>query len=258
MFEFSLEKAAVLKNVVDAVKDLVEIVVLDVSPCGVSFQTMDSSHVALVALALPAAAFASYECGGEHAVAVRVADLSRILKIAGPADGVRVKSGETDDELDVHVSGAGGRRAAFSVRLVESDDERVAFEDMAVSARFSMSSAEFARIVKDLGAFGDTLRIEVTGSGPRFETRGDVGTARIDAVDEGCESSCGEEFALTFGMRYLISFSRGASLSPRVDVGLSPGMPIRVRYVLEGGGDLSFFLAPKISDDEDGGAEDDD
>ena len=248
MFDFSFEKAAVLKNVVDAIKDLVEVTVLDVLPHGIETQTMDSSHVALVSLSLPAAAFTTYECDGEHAIGVRVEDLSRVLKIAGPADGVRIKSGETDESICITVSGSGGRRAEFSLRLVESDAERMAVGEMDASAKFSMSSAEFARIAKDLGAFGDTMRIEATSAGPRFETKGDMGTARIDAVDEGCESACEEEFALTFGLRYLVSFAKGASLASRVGLALSPDVPILVRYGIEGGGALSFYLAPKIDD----------
>lgn len=48
MFEAKLSDGTVLKRIVDAIKDLVQDVNLDISASGISLQAMDSSHVALV------------------------------------------------------------------------------------------------------------------------------------------------------------------------------------------------------------------
>ena len=48
MFEAKLNDGTVLKRIVDAIKDLVQDVNLDISETGISLQAMDSSHVALV------------------------------------------------------------------------------------------------------------------------------------------------------------------------------------------------------------------
>ena len=50
MFEAKLTEGHTLKKIVEAIKDLVTDVNLDVSPQGISLQAMDSSHVALVNL----------------------------------------------------------------------------------------------------------------------------------------------------------------------------------------------------------------
>jgi len=50
MFEAKLTDGTVLKRIVEAIKDLVTEVNIDVTPTGLSLQAMDSSHVALVNL----------------------------------------------------------------------------------------------------------------------------------------------------------------------------------------------------------------
>ena len=52
MFEAKLAEGHTLKKIVEAIKDLVTDVNLDVSPQGISLQAMDTSHVALVSLFL--------------------------------------------------------------------------------------------------------------------------------------------------------------------------------------------------------------
>jgi len=47
-----LTEGHTLKKIVEAIKDLVTDVNLDVSPQGISLQAMDTSHVALVSLFL--------------------------------------------------------------------------------------------------------------------------------------------------------------------------------------------------------------
>lgn len=60
MFQARLEQGIVLKKIVEAIKELVTSVNIDVSSAGLSIQAMDSSHVALVALTLSEAGFAQF------------------------------------------------------------------------------------------------------------------------------------------------------------------------------------------------------
>lgn len=60
MFEAKLNDGTVLKRIVDAIKDLVQDVNLDISSTGISLQAMDSSHVALVQMHLARSGFSTY------------------------------------------------------------------------------------------------------------------------------------------------------------------------------------------------------
>jgi proliferating cell nuclear antigen len=56
--------------------------------------------------------------------------------------------------------------------------------------------------------------------------------------------------SLTFALRYLNSFAKATPLAGRVKLCLARDMPISVSYEISDMGSLSFFLAPKIEDED--------
>lgn len=62
MFHAKLNEGILIKKLIDAIKDLVSDINLDISAIGISLQAMDSSHVALVTLNLSAEGFEEYRC----------------------------------------------------------------------------------------------------------------------------------------------------------------------------------------------------
>ena len=62
MFEAKLAQSAVLKKIIDAIKDLVTEASWDCSPQSMSLQAMDTSHVSLVTVALKSEGFDHYRC----------------------------------------------------------------------------------------------------------------------------------------------------------------------------------------------------
>ena len=62
MFEAKLVQSTTLKQILDAIKDLVNEASWDCSNSGMSLQAMDTSHVSLVAVLLKAEAFEKYRC----------------------------------------------------------------------------------------------------------------------------------------------------------------------------------------------------
>ncbi len=79
-----------------------------------------------------------------------------------------------------------------------------------------MPSAEFQRIVRDLGVLGDTCSISVTKDGVRFSVKGDLGTGNItrkpstsaEKEDEHTTLEMEEPTELQFALRYLNFFTR--------------------------------------------------
>jgi proliferating cell nuclear antigen len=53
---------------------------------------------------------------------------------------------------------------------------------------------------------------------------------------------------LTFSLKYLLNFAKSAPLADKVVLNMSNEVPLLVNFEFEQG-NLSFFLAPKISDD---------
>jgi proliferating cell nuclear antigen len=59
-----------------------------------------------------------------------------------------------------------------------------------------------------------------------------------------------EEVSLTFALRYLNFFAKATPLSGQVSLKMSPDVPLVVEYAIEDMGQIRFYLAPKIEEDE--------
>eukprot|EP00122_Pirum_gemmata_P012062 Pgem_evm1s11195 len=77
MFEARLEGAALLKKILDSIKDLVENAEFECNAQGLSMQAMDGSHVSLVHLVLRSEGFSPYRCDRAQNLGVNIASFAK-------------------------------------------------------------------------------------------------------------------------------------------------------------------------------------
>lgn len=71
------------------------------------------------------------------------------------------------------------RVAEYDMKLLDIDSEHLGIPDTQYEAVVRMSSAEFARICRDLGTLGESVKIEVSKEGVNFSTDGEIGSAKL-------------------------------------------------------------------------------
>jgi len=260
MFEARLTQGAVLKKLVEAMKDLVNDANLDCASTGVTMQAMDSSHVSLVSLKLDTDGFDRYRCDRTMSLGLNLGSLSKILKCASGDDIVTLKTEEGSDLITFMFESASADRVSeFDMKLMDIDSEHLTVPDQTYSCQIKMPSSEFQRICRDLAVLGDTCTIKCTKDGVRFSVKGDLGTGSIlhkhgsgaaaDKAEEGVTIVCEEPVELTFALRYLNFFTKATSLAPVVSLSMTKDVPLVVAYEMEGLGHLKYFLAPKIDEE---------
>lgn len=99
MFEAKIDKAATLKKIVEAVKELVTDAKFECTSSGVSLQAMDASHVSLVQLLLRADGFEDYRCDRNISLGMNLESLSKVLKCAGNDDVVTMRAEDDADSV---------------------------------------------------------------------------------------------------------------------------------------------------------------
>mmetsp|Transcript_62442 Transcript_62442/g.92798 ORF Transcript_62442/g.92798 Transcript_62442/m.92798 type:complete len:150 (+) Transcript_62442:114-563(+) len=99
MFEARLIQGRVFKQLIDALKDLVQDCNIDVSEDEMSIQAMDSSHVSLVGVSLLAKGFDHYRCDRQISLGVNSANMAKILKCAGNDDIITLKAEDSAENL---------------------------------------------------------------------------------------------------------------------------------------------------------------
>jgi len=259
MFEARLTQGRVFKQLIEALKDLVQDANVDCNEDGLSIQAMDSSHVSLVAVELRSGGFDHYRCDRTISLGFNSANMSKILKCAGNDDIITLKAEDTADSLMLMFeSPSQDRIADFELKLMDIDSEQLGIPDTDYKCTIKMPSSEFQRIIRDLQVLGDTCVINCTKEGVRFSVSGDLGTGNVlirsnsapEKEEEQVLIDMEEPVELTFALRYLNFFTKATSLGPSVIISMSPDVPIVVEYPIEESGHIKYYLAPKIDENE--------
>lgn len=98
------------------------------------------------------------------------------------------------------------------------------------------------------------VAIEATKEGVKFSCTGDIGNGAItlrshtnvDKPEQNVDINLSEPVALTFSLKYLVSFCKASGLSGSVKLCLSNEVPLLVEYTLASNSHLRFYLAPKV------------
>lgn len=261
-FEARLAHGAMLKKIIDSIKDLVTEGNFDCSETGIKLQAMDSSHVALVSLAMNREGFEEYKCLKPMSMGINIGSMAKLLKCAGNEDFITLRAGESSDSVGlVFENPKQTRDSNFDLKLMEIDSEHLGIPDTQYSCVVSMSAGEFQRICREIAIIGDTVTINCSKEGVRFSVAGDMGSGSIALHPNGSDGSdCGkdeiptiikldEEVNLTFALRYLNMFAKASSLSDTVTLKITKDVPLVVEYGMDLLGHIRFYLAPKIEED---------
>merc|ERR1712224_1146711 len=135
VLEAHLQQAALLKKVVDAMKDLCKDVNFDCSEKGLQVQSMDSSHVALVSLMLRESAFADFKCDRATSLGMNVDSLSKIFKMCGPTDSLKLRWQNDADRI-----------ADFDLKLMQIESEHMEIPEQQYKVVAKLPSAEFLKV----------------------------------------------------------------------------------------------------------------
>ncbi|KAF8552672.1 proliferating cell nuclear antigen [Imleria badia] len=180
MLEAKLEEAALLKRLLDSVKELVTDANFECNEEGINLQAMDNSHVALVAVHLEASGFKKYRCDRPMPLGVNLNSLTKVMKCAKDDDICTIKSSDDADVLNlVYEAKNSDRIAEYDMKLMDIDSENLGIPDTEYDARVTMPSGEFTRIVRDLSLLGESVRIEVSKEGVRFASEGEAANGNI-------------------------------------------------------------------------------
>ncbi|KAI0767679.1 proliferating cell nuclear antigen, N-terminal domain-containing protein [Fomes fomentarius] len=180
MLEAKLSEAALLKRLLDAVKELVSDANFDCNEEGITLQAMDNSHVALVAVKLEASGFKRYRCDRSIPLGVNLGSLTKVLKCAKDDDICTLKAGDDADILSLTYEAKNSDRIAeYEMKLMDIDADTLGIPETEYDASVTMPSAEFGRIVRDLSLLGESVRIEVSKEGIRFVSDGEAANGNI-------------------------------------------------------------------------------
>jgi len=259
MFEARLVQGNLFKKLLESVKELLNEATWDCSDTGIQLQAMDNSHVSLVSVNIRADGFDKFRCDRQLAMGMNLGSMSKILKCAGNDDIITMKAQDDADTVTFMFESPNQDKVSdYEMKLMNLDAEHLGIPETDYAAVIKMPSAEFQRVIRDLSQFGDSLVISVTKEGVKFSAAGDIGVGNIkiaqnsnvDKEEESVTIEMQEPVSLAFACRYLNMFTKASCLSNQVCLSMSPEVPLVVEYNIGEIGQVRYYLAPKIEDDE--------
>ena len=257
MFEAKMSEVSVLKKIVEAIKDIVNVVNIEVGLSGFSFQAMDLSHVALVSLSLKPDCFQSFNCENSTHLGIKLQNLHKILKCADSTDIITMSCDNDPQQLNFKFeSQRHDKLSQFTLNLMMQEDEQLQIPSTTYSSRITMPSAEFARIVRELSQLSEGVKITTSKKSITFTVNSEVVNGEMelrgnnsDKIGEQIRIDVDEPVSNSFSLNFLNSFTKATSLSESVNLFLSDGTPLVVEYQIGDTGSLKYYLAPKMSED---------
>jgi len=244
------------KTIVSTLQNLTEEASFDVDSSGVRFRAMDPSHIALIDLVWEAGGFEKFEFRGKEGekdrFAVRVEDFAKIIKRADRNDSVTISRDGASDALQIKL----GENRNFEFHLLEKDSvSSTPVPKLDLASKFSMSSAAFERVLDDISALTNHVKITAAPSGTlTLSGKGDAGSAKIVfAQGELVKFDSPQESDSVYSLEYIQKVLKPASSSSEVvEFSFGSKMPLLASVNV---GDptksklkLTFFLAPRTSD----------
>lgn len=265
---FTITKNSDIWNSVSsAIMTIIDEALFDAGPEGITFRSMDPSHIALVDINWPSSAFEQYHCSSTMKFGVRIDEFSKIIKRANPNDSIEIGI-QDNNSLNVKTSGRGYLRN-YKMRLIESTGNVSSpLPQMTFNSKIIIGIAALDKILNDVGVISDKITIDTSSNSISnnkttaiFSGNSDRGEARIimqrdnddkNKVESLQEITAKENSKSTYNIDFISKIIRAIgnqSSSNLVTIEYSSNKPLRLEFLLLSGMvRIQFYLAPRVQD----------
>jgi proliferating cell nuclear antigen len=262
---FTITKTSeIWKSISSAIMTIIDEALFDAGPQGITFRSMDPSHIALIDINWPSSAFEKYHCDSTIKFGVRIDEFSKIIKRANANDSIEIGVVLDNSSLNIKTQGDGYLRN-YKMRLIESTGNTSPLPQMTFDSKIVIGIETLDKILSDVGAISEKITIDSSSSGIStnkktviFSGDSDRGEARVtmDADDDKSKVELLEEITVkensksTYNIDFISKIIRaiGHQSSNLITIEYSSNKPLRLEFLLSGMVKLQFYLAPRVQD----------
>ena len=266
---FTITKTSeIWKSISSAIMTIIDEALFDASPQGITFRSMDPSHIALIDINWPSSAFEKYHCDSTIKFGVRIDEFAKIIKRANANDSIEIGVALDNSSLNIKTQSDGSYLRNYKMRLIESTGNTSPLPQMTFDSKIVIGIATLDKILSDVGAISEKITIDSSSGGIStnkktviFSGDSDRGEARVtmDVDDDNNNKSkvelleeitVKENSKSTYNIDFISKIIRaiGHQSSNLVTIEYSSNKPLRLEFLLSGIVKLQFYLAPRVQD----------
>ena len=255
-FTLKLENSRILKGIVETLASIIDETEFRVTPKEFTISAMDPSRICLLKLSIKKDDFDDYQCSKESKVGLNLDDLDKILKRSAANDSVEINFNETDQKIKIKMQREGvSRTRTFSLALLDIDIEDIPMDNLLkieYPSNWVLDPEFLVEAIKDAEIYSEILNINANeGQGLIFSSSGQIGEMEYDlSEDDLIESELQGLSSGAYSLTFLKAILKIASITEKLEISLKTDHPLKMNFDLLEGGKLSYFLAPRVEEEE--------
>ena len=255
-FTLKLENSRVLKGIVETLASIIDETEFRVTPKEFTISAMDPSRICLLKLSIKKDDFDEYECSKESKVGLNLDDLDKILKRSAANDTVEINFNEAEQKIKIKMQREGvSRTRTFSLALLDIDIEEIPMDNLLkieYPSKWVIETDFLVEAIKDAEIYSEILNINANeGKGLKFSSSGQIGEMEYDLnEDDLIESQLQGSSTGAYSLTFLKAILKIASITEKLEISLKTDHPLKMNFDLLEGGELSYFLAPRVEEEE--------
>jgi proliferating cell nuclear antigen len=243
-------QAVAFKILVEALKELLTETCIEFDETGMKIVSTDTTRVVLVHLKLEAKQFEDYRCDGRISIGVNMLNLHKLIKTINNNDTLTLfMDADNKNYLGIRIENPEkNSRTTYKLNLLDLHDSKITVEATEFVTIFTLPSADFQKICRDMHNLAEHMEIRNVGSQFTFACKGEFCAQETVLTDtkSGASARPATDGIVqgVFSIKHLVLFTKCTNLCSTVDLLLKNDYPIVVKYLVASLGEIKLCLAP--------------
>lgn len=240
-------QASALRTIFEVLKDIINDVNVYFTAQGIKVVSLDTAHVTLINMFLPAENFEEYSCETDIIAGINLSNMYKLLKSVTNNDSLRMKI-DDHDILEIEIENTVKHSVTkFRLKLLDINEDDLSVPDIDMDLVTTLPSVDFQRIARDMANLATDISIVRRGHLLELSCEGDF-------ADQKTIIECGppkeaEPIGGVYPLKYINMYTKATNLCSNVQLfqnSQNPKLPLIVRYAIANLGDVRFYLAQKM------------
>ena len=247
-------QAPVFKQVIDALKDILTDVNLEVDHTGLKIVAMDNTNIVLIHLKLEAENFEKYYCESKMYIGICMLKLHMLIKTIGTND-LLVLYVRKDDPSNLGIKIINNDKNVetnYQLSTLDIDVLYIEIPPVDFHTIITMPSSYLQKISRDMHNLAEYIEIRNISDQLILSCKGDFCTQETILGTEKCnnitickntDEESQEIIQGIFSLKYLAIFTKCTNLCSNVEIYLKNSYPIILRYSIASLGEIKLCLS---------------
>lgn len=258
--EITFKKGKFFKKLIEFCKDLTPSATLSFNKQGISLNSLDTNHVALIFFQINIESFTKFKLTNDISLPISFDRLCKIFKTYNDSDSMTLKYKDDDNKLTFLFKNSTTKKTAtHKVPLLNLDYSAIEIpEEKIEGVEIEISPMTISSIIKDCAMFGDKIKIETITGDEDFEEpnkikfsvedlEGDAEYLYEENEEDIQTINITNNVNSVYMTSYLVQFSKFSSIADSLTITLCDDKPL-LYYYKTPIGEIKLFLAPIIQD----------